>query len=68
MREISESSVLRIADDERGMERLLVHESLVEPAVFAHIESLVGCIDDDGVVGEVVLVEIFQQSAHALIY
>ena len=36
--------------------------------MLAHVESLVGCIDDDGVVGEVVLVEIFQQSAHALIY
>jgi len=36
--------------------------------VLAHVESLVGCIDDDGVVGEIVLVEVIQQSTHALIY
>ena len=63
----SRLGVARIADDERRAERLLVHESLVEPSVLAHVESLVGGVDDDGVVGESVGVEIVDDAAHALV-
>ena len=35
--------------------------------MLAHVESLVGGVDDDGVVGESVLVEIVEHTAHALV-
>ena len=55
-----------IADDERCAQRLLVHVSLVKPSVLAHVETLVGGVDDDGVVGESVLVEIVEQVGVAI--
>ena len=59
--------VSRIADDKRGAERLLIHKALVKPSVLAHIESLVGCVYYDGVVGQAVLVEIVEYTTHALV-
>ena len=57
----------RIAHDERCAQRLLVHEALVEPAVLAHVEALVGGVYNHCVVGESVLVEIVEHTAHALV-
>ena len=59
--------VTRIAHDERCAQRLLVHEALVEPAVLAHVEALVGGVYNHCVVGESVLVEIVEHTAHALV-
>ena len=53
--------------DERGAEALLVDEALVEPAVFTHIEALVGGIDHEGVVQQAFLLEIVQQAPNLLV-
>ena len=41
-------------DKQRCPERLLVHETLVEPAVFTHIEALVGRVDYHRVVHQTI--------------
>ena len=56
------------ADDERCVQAFFVHPALVEPAVFAEPEALVGAVDNHGVIGEPVVVEILQQSADIFIY
>ena len=56
-----------IHHDERGAEALLVHEALVEPSVLAEIEALVAGIDHEGVFQQMVLFEIVEQLAHALV-
>ena len=58
---------LRVADEQRHAQRLLVHEALVIPAVVAEKEALVGGIDDDGVVGQSFLLEIVEQTADVVI-
>ena len=57
----------RVAHDERHAQRLLVHEALVVPAVVAEKEPLVGGVDDDGVVGDPLGVEVVQQPPDALV-
>ena len=57
----------RPARHQRCAERLLVHEALVEPAVLAHVEALVGGVHDDGVVAEVLLVQRLEDMAYALV-
>ena len=49
------------------MHRLLVHETLVEPAVLAHVEALVGGIYDEGVPVQSGLPEIVQDPSHIVI-
>ena len=58
----------RVADDERRAHRFFIHETLVEPSVLAHIESLVGGIDDDGIVHQVVFLQIVEQAAHFIVH
>ena len=56
------------ANDERCVQAFFVHPALVEPAVFAEPEALVGAVDNHGVIGEPVVVEILQQSADIFIH
>ena len=51
----------------RRRQALLVHEALVEPAVLAEEEALVGRVDDDRVVGEPFRVEAVEQPADVLV-
>ena len=48
-------------------QRFLEDPALVEPAVLAQIEALIGRVDDDGVAGKTVVVEEFEQPAHAFV-
>ena len=57
----------RIADEERCVHAFLVHETLVEPSVLAHVEPLVGGIDNNGVLGKAVTVEVVEDFAYALV-
>ncbi len=57
----------RIAHHERGTERLLVHETLIEPAVFTEPESLIGCVNHNGIVSQSVLVNIIEYFAYTVI-
>ena len=56
------------ADDERHAERFLVHPALVVPAVFAHVEPLVGAVDDDGVLRQPVFIQILQDAPDAVVH
>ena len=56
------------ADDERRVQAFFVHPALVKPAVFAEPEALVGAVDNHGIIGEPVVVEILQQSADIFIH
>ena len=60
-------NVAWIAHDEWRAQALLIHESLVEPAMFAQVEALVGGIDDDGVLSQAVFVEVAQQATYVLV-
>ena len=40
----------RHIDEQRRAERLFVHEPLVKPTMLAHVETLIGCVDDERVV------------------
>ena len=53
--------------EQGGGERFLVHEALVEPAVFAHVESLVGSVDHEGVVEQALFFEVVEQTAYVVI-
>ena len=53
--------------DERRVEAFLVHKALVEPAVLAHIESLVAGVDDERVCEHVVVAQVLHQPAHVLV-
>ena len=55
------------AHDEGHGQGLLVHPALVEPAVVAEVEALIGGVDDDRVVVEAVLLEVGQQAPDALV-
>ena len=57
----------RIAHDEWRSEAFLVHEPLVEPPVFTQIEPLIGCIDDDSVIGQAMLIKVTQQPTHVFV-
>ena len=56
-----------IADDEGHAQRFFVHEALIVPAVIAKKEALVRGIDDDGVVGEALFVEIVQDATDIIV-
>ena len=55
------------AHHHRHAERFFVHKSLVEPAVFAEIEALVGGVDDDGVFVESCALEVVEDFANAFV-
>ena len=55
------------ADEEGCFEGLLVHPAFVEPAVFAEIPTLIGGVDDDGVVGESGFIEIIEDFTDAVV-
>ena len=57
----------RPAHEQGSAERLLEDPALVEPAVLAQVEALVGRVDDDGVVGQPLVVEELQQAADPLV-
>ena len=57
----------RPADDQRRAQRLLEDPPLVEPAVLAEVEALVGRVDHDRVLGQPGFVEVLQQPADALV-
>ena len=57
----------RPANEERRAEAFLVHEALVEPAMIAEEEALIGVVDDDGVVGDFVFVEVIEDAADVVI-
>jgi hypothetical protein len=57
-----------IAEHERHPQRLLVHEPLVEPAVLAEVEALVGRVDRDRVVEPAALVQEVGERLHALVH
>ena len=48
----------------RSTERLLVHPTFVEPAMFAHIEPLVRCIYDKSIICKAFFFEIVEYTAH----
>ncbi len=56
-----------ILDEERCLERFLVHEALVEPAMLAEIEALVRSIDDDRILAQPALLQIIEQLADAFV-
>ena len=53
---------------QRGAEGFLVHEAFVEPAVLAHVEALVGGVDDEGVLPQAGLDEVVQDAADVAVY
>ena len=55
-------------DQQRRAERFLEDPALVEPAVLAEVEPLVGGVDDDGVGGQAFLVEILEDRADAFVH
>ena len=59
---------LGVTHDEGCAEALLIHEPLVKPSVLAHVEALVGAIDEDGVVEQAVALEILVDVAHTLVH
>ena len=56
-----------IADNKWRVERFFVHEPLIKPSVFAHIEALVRRVHHNGVVAKSVLFQIVKQSAHVVV-
>ena len=57
-----------VADDKRHALAFLVHEALVEPAVFAEEEALVGSVDDDCIVQLSGLFKIVQKAADIFVH
>ena len=53
--------------EQRGRKTLLVHEALVEPSVFAHIEALIGGVDDEGVVEQALGFEVVEQATDIVV-
>ena len=56
------------ADEERGLEGLLVHPAFIEPAMLAQVPALVGGIDNNGVVGEARFIKVIEHTADVLIH
>ena len=56
-----------VAHEEGHAQGFLVHQALVEPAVIAEEEALVGGVDDDGVVGQAFGVEVIEQPADVVV-
>src|SRR5262249_60000211 len=57
----------RPADQERRAQGLFKNPALVEPAMLAQIEALVGRINDDRVLSEPSLIEEVEQATDALV-
>ena len=55
-------------DDERHALTFFIHKSLVEPAMFAEEETLVGGVDNDCIVQFTNLFKIIQQTADVFVY
>ena len=53
--------------DERRAEALFIHEPLVEPAVLAHVEPLVGGVDHQGVLVEPLRSQIVENAPHVVV-
>ncbi len=52
----------------RHTERFFIHETFVEPAVFAEIKSLVGGVANDGIFVQAALFQIIEELAHAVVH
>ena len=50
-----------------GVERFLIHKPLVEPAMFAYVEALVGGIHHESIVDESALLEIVEHATHVIV-
>src|SRR3546814_7274179 len=61
------SSDVCSSDLERHLQRFLVDEPLVEPAMLAEKEALIRGVDDDGIFRDAVLVEPVEQPADILV-
>ena len=59
---------LGITDDERHALTFFIHKALVEPAMFAEEETLVGGVDNDCIVQFTNLFKIIQQTADVFVY
>ncbi len=57
----------RPLDDQRHLQRFVVHPTFVVPTVIADVETLVGRIDHDRVVGQPQLLERFHQCPDAFV-
>ena len=55
------------ADHEGHLQRFFKHPTFVVPAMFAEIKTLVGGVDEDGIVGQSGFVQVGEQSAYALV-
>ena len=58
----------RPAHQKRCSQRFLEDPALVEPAMLAQVESLVSRVDDDGVAGQALIVEEFEQLPDTLVH
>jgi len=57
----------RVASHERHAQRLLVHEALIEIAVIAQKEALVGGIDHDRILAQSFRVQVIQHAADVVV-
>jgi len=55
------------ADHPRYSQRLLVHKTLIEPAMIAEKETVIPGEDHNGVLGEAALVQIVEQASHVVV-
>lgn len=58
----------RQTHQQRGAEGFLIHEALVEPAMLAHVEALVGGVDDQRVIQQIVLLQIIEHDTDVPIH
>jgi hypothetical protein len=56
-----------MAHEHRNLERRLVHQPLVEHAVIAEKEAVVGCVDDERVLAETFAVEEIEHAPNILV-
>src|SRR5207249_10857811 len=56
------------ADEEWRAERFLKDPAFVEPAVLTEVKALIGGVDDNGILGESLVIEILKYPADALIH
>ena len=57
-----------IVGQQGSAEGFLVHEAFVEPAVLAHVEALVGGVDDEGVVPQTALHQVVEDAADVAVH
>ena len=58
----------RQTHEQRCAERFFIHEPFVEPTMFAHIEPLVGGVDNQRIFKQVVLFQVFQYHTDVTVY